>query len=256
MGADGLPPHAPLGEYYRDERERRRFLNGLFDETAHYYERINALASFGTGAWYRRFALRRAGLTAAMRVLDAGLGTGALARAALGVAGPSTRVVGLDPSRGMLAEARRTLPVPVVQGLAEWLPFRDASFDFVSMGYALRHVADLHQVFVEYHRVLRPGGRLVVLEFVRPRTRLGYGLARLYLGRIVPCVTSLDARSAEVRRLMRYCWDTVDHGVPPDAIAAALGGCGLSLARHTVWFGVLSEHVAVKPLADPRPAAA
>jgi demethylmenaquinone methyltransferase/2-methoxy-6-polyprenyl-1,4-benzoquinol methylase len=246
MGTIGLPPHAPLREYYDDERERRRLLDRLFDETAPYYERLNGLMSFGSGAWYRRFALRRAGLAPAMQILDVGLGTGALARAALAVAGPSARLYGLDPSRGMLAEARRALRAPVVQGFAEELPFRAAAFDFVTMGYALRHVADLHLVFGEYHRVLRPGGRLLVLDFVRPATRAGYHAARLYLGRMLPWVASLDARSAEVRRLVRYCWDTVDRAVPPATVTAALAACGFQLARHTVWFGVLSEHVALK----------
>ncbi|MGH7321512.1 MAG: methyltransferase domain-containing protein, partial [Candidatus Rokuibacteriota bacterium] len=119
----GLPPHAPLTEYYTDDGERRRLLDRLFDDTAHHYERIDALLSLGRGAWYRRRALRLAGLEPDMRVLDVGLGTGPLARAALSITKTSRRLVGIDPSRGMLAEARTTLTIPVDKGLAELLPF-------------------------------------------------------------------------------------------------------------------------------------
>ncbi|MGH7322781.1 MAG: class I SAM-dependent methyltransferase, partial [Candidatus Rokuibacteriota bacterium] len=149
-----------------------------------------------------------------------------------------------------------TLPIPVVQGLAEWLPFRDATFEFLSMGYALRHVTDLRLAFAEYHRVLRPGGRLLILDFVRPRARAAYHLARLYLGRVIPWVVGRDSKSPEVRRLARYCWDTVDHSVPPETVAAALADCGFRLARRVVWFGMLSEYVAVKPLEEAQPLAA
>ena len=92
------------------------------------------------------------------------IGTGLVAREAAAILGGTGGVVGLDLSEGMLAEARRSLGVTLVQARAEALPFADASFDFVSMGYALRHVADLARLFAEYRRVLRPGGRLLVLE--------------------------------------------------------------------------------------------
>lgn len=243
----GLPPHAPLTEYYASEAERRRLVDSLFDRTARYYERVNAFTSFGTGTRYRREALVRAGLRAGMRVLDVGMGTGPLARAAREVLGPSGRLVGIDPSHGMLTEALATLPIPVVQGLGEQLPFQDATFDFLSMGYALRHVGDLREAFAEYHRVLGPGGRLLILDLARPRRRAAYRLAWLYLGRVVPWVAGVGSRNPEVRRLMRYCWDTIDRSVPPETVEAAMTACGFRLVRRAVLFGVLAEYAAVKP---------
>jgi ubiquinone/menaquinone biosynthesis C-methylase UbiE len=98
-----------------------------------------------------------------MRVLDVATGTGLVAREALAIIGPQGKLIGLDPSAGMLAEAAQ-LDIPLVRALGERIPFGDAQFDFVSMGFALRHVADLEGLFSEMRRVLKPGGRFLFLE--------------------------------------------------------------------------------------------
>jgi demethylmenaquinone methyltransferase/2-methoxy-6-polyprenyl-1,4-benzoquinol methylase len=95
-------PHPILPAYYDSEAQRRGFVRRLFDQTAGDYDRIERAVSFGTGAWYRRQALLRAGLTPGMRVLDVAVGTGLVAREALAVVGESGQVIGLDPSAGML----------------------------------------------------------------------------------------------------------------------------------------------------------
>jgi demethylmenaquinone methyltransferase/2-methoxy-6-polyprenyl-1,4-benzoquinol methylase len=78
----------------------------------------------------------------------------------------------------MLHEAGQPVPFRAVRGVADALPFADATFDFLSMGFALRHVADLRATFAEYRRVLRPGGTLLVLEISRPSSPLGYRIAK------------------------------------------------------------------------------
>src|SRR5262249_28682073 len=164
----GLPPHAPLPQYYSNEDEHVRFVRGMFDATAPDYERVERLLAWGTGSWYRRQALRRAGLSSGMQVLDVGTGTGLLAREALALCGATGTVVGVDPSPGMMAQAH--LPrVSLLQGRAEALPCGAATQDFVCMGYALRHLSDLDQALAEFQRVLRPGGRMLMLEITRPR---------------------------------------------------------------------------------------
>ena len=169
--APSLAPHPQLDEYYADERSRRRLLDRLFDHSAADYDRINRWMSFGSGEGYRKDALRRAGLRPGMRVLDVATGTGPVARAEVETVG-ANGVVALDPSMGMLLQARGAVGVPVVRALGEALPWRSGSFDFLSMGYALRHVADLEAAFAEYYRVLRPGGVVVLLEIARPTSRL------------------------------------------------------------------------------------
>src|ERR1700674_2051646 len=152
------PPHPVLLRYYERAEQRRSFVREIFDRTAVDYDRGERLAGLGTGSRYRRQALIRAGLQPGMRVLDVAAGTGLVAREALAVVGDPGQVVGLDPSAAMMRSGLSALPIPLVQGTAERLPFGDARFDFVSLGFALRHVADLPGVFREFRRVLRPGG--------------------------------------------------------------------------------------------------
>src|SRR5207342_1925909 len=144
-----------------------------------------------TGEQYRKQTLREAGLAPGMRVLDVATGTGLVLRAAVEMCGQGGLAIGLDPSRGMLGECRKNCPAPLLQGRGEQLPFADASFDMVSMGYGLRHVADLRALFSEYDRVLKPGGHLLLLEITQPQSAVGRWLNRLYLRTIVPGVARI-----------------------------------------------------------------
>src|SRR5436305_4476733 len=96
--SDPLRPHPPLTRYYADEAEHRRRMGAWFDAAAPDYNWINQVLSFGSGNYYRRDALRRAGLAAGMRLLDTGCGTGIVAVQGQQIVGPSGEVVGLDPS--------------------------------------------------------------------------------------------------------------------------------------------------------------
>lgn len=242
-----VSPHHPLSDYYEDEAQRKRFVTRLFDASACHYDRVVSFMSFGSGAWYRRDALRRAGLGKGMKLLDVAVGTGAVARAAVRIVGPSGNVVGLDSSIGMLGHARKGLHIPFIQGVAEKLPLRDSTFDFLSVGYALRHVSDLGLLFGECFRVLTPGGILMVLELARPRSPVGLCLGRFYLRRVVPWMSGLASGSKEVRLLLNYSWDSVENLVAPEAILGAMTDRGFQKVRHSTQFGLLSEYVASKP---------
>ncbi len=241
------PPHPVLPAYYPSEHERRPFVTALFDGAARHYDLVCGLGSLGSGRFYRRWVLRRAGLRPGMRLLDVATGTGLVARAAARILGDPRAVVGLDPSAGMLRQARRRLAGPLVQGLAEALPFARGRFDVLSMGYALRHVADLGVAFAEFRRVLRPGGRLLILEITPPRSPLGRRLLEGYLGRLLPRAIRLGTGSARAEMLVRYYWDTIAGCVPPEAILQALSGSGFVEVERRVYGGVLSEYLARKP---------
>lgn len=146
----------------------------------------------------------------------------------------------------MLHQAKQRLAVPLVQEVAEQLPFRDAVFDFLSVGYVLRHVADVRDTFGEYFRMRRPGGTVLVLDFARPRSRPALGLGRLYLDRVVPWLSRVASGSAQAKRLMHYCWETVETLPPPEHIGVAMTACGFREARWRIVFGLLSEYVARK----------
>src|SRR5262249_6361933 len=160
---------------------RAPFLRKIFDETAGDYDLMDRVMAVGSGSRYRRTALLRAGLAPGMDVLDVATGTELVAREAAGVTGGGGRVGGVDRSAGMLREARWKSGAWAVQGTAELLPFDDARFDFVSMGFALRHMADLAFVFAELRRVLKPGGTVCMLEITDPAGRVAHAATKLYV---------------------------------------------------------------------------
>jgi demethylmenaquinone methyltransferase/2-methoxy-6-polyprenyl-1,4-benzoquinol methylase len=242
-----------LRPYYTSEDQRQPFVVSLFDEAARHYDRVCRIMSFGSGDWYRRQALRRAGLRPGMRVLDVATGTGLVARAAMTiVGGDAGAVVGLDASAGMLREARKYLRVPLIHGRIETLPFPPGRFDFVTIGYALRHVVDLDVAFAECARVLAPGGRMLVLEITRTGSAGGRWAFRAYFRHVLPLLMRLSTRSAHARLLTRYYWDTIDACVPPREIVEALGRTGFVDVEHRFWGGCLSEYVGVRSAAGAR----
>ena len=242
----GLAPHAPLTLYYPTSEQKSGFLRGLFDDTAPDYDRIERLMALGTGSWYRRQALLRAGLRSDMRVLDVAAGTGMVTREAVAICG-ERQVVALDPSAGMLRELVGRLRVPVVRATGECLPMADASFDFLSMGYALRHLADLKVALAEFVRVLKPGGRVCLLEITAPRGRIGRAAMRAYLRGLVPCLSRLTGRRSQSPRLWQYYWDSIDACVPPDRVLETMQAAGLSEVRRHAELGIFSEYTGSKP---------
>ena len=163
-------------------------VQAMFDRIAHRYDLLNTVLSGGSDARWRRATARAAGLGKAGRALDVATGSGRLALA-LHREAPDGLVVGLDFSARMLAVAAERAPGPVyVRGDGLRLPFPDGTFDAVTVAFGLRNFADPVAGLGEMHRVLRPGGRALVLEFVRPglgptgrayRAYLRHGLPRL-----------------------------------------------------------------------------
>lgn len=244
----GLRPHAPLPGYYGEGlAPRRSFLRQVFDDTAEDYDRIESLLAWGSGRWYRHQALLRAGLAPAMQVVDIGCGTGLVTREALAIVGPQGSVLGVDPSPGMMGQAHLA-GATLAEGRAEAIPCPDASFDFLSMGYALRHVDDVDAAFAEFRRVLRPGARLLVLEITRPAGSLARALLKGYMHSVVPLLAGLVSRRRGTRQLWRYYWDTIEACIPPAQVLAALERAGFCDVRRYVELGIFSEYTARVPL--------
>ena len=241
------PPHPVLDKYYPSDADRQSFVGTLFDGAARHYDRIGQMLDLGSGPWYRRRTLRRAGLRPGMRLLDVATGTGLVARGAAAILGEPTQVIGVDPSGGMLREARKALSGPLVQGRGEALPFRADVFDMLSMGFALRHVPDLELTFREYRRVLKSGGRLLLLEVSRPSSPVARWLIRAHFQHVLPLMTRISTRSEPAQLLMKYYWDTIDRCVPPEAILEILGRAGFVDVDRQGHFGFLNEYVATKP---------
>lgn len=241
-----VAPHPVLSEYYKDKNERRGRIDAMFDSSARHYDWINNLMSFGSGVWYRRKALERFGLKPGMKILDVGSGTGVVAHLAQSIIQDQGIVVALDPSIGMLGEARTLGVHNITQGLGEKLPFPDDTFDRVTMGYALRHVADLHALFMEYRRVLKPGGEILLLEITRPEKALPKALLKFYMKGVVPTLTRLFRHSSEAQELMRYYWDTIEQCVSPSTILSTMTKVGLNQTQRHVMLGIFSEYTGIK----------
>ena len=241
-----LAPHGPLNEFYAAPGERREFVNELFDHAAPDYDWLSGLLSLWTDRSYRRQALLRAGLKPGMKLLDVATGTGLMVKAALELGLAPSDICGVDPSQGMLAQNRARNPVTLLQGRGEKLPFPDASFDFVTMGYALRHVEDLHLLFSELRRVLRPEGRVLLLEITRPKSRVGFGLMQWFMRRLLPKLVRWRKRSDSSARLLEYYWVTIAECVPPAVILTTLNAEGWRDVRRVTFGPLLSEYVARK----------
>jgi demethylmenaquinone methyltransferase / 2-methoxy-6-polyprenyl-1,4-benzoquinol methylase len=190
----------------------------MFDRIAPVYDLMNRAMTLGLDQRWRRLAVRLA-VRPGDRVLDGCCGTGDLAIAA---AAAGADVVGLDFSPAMLARARRKAPaLEWIEGDLLELPFEDASFDAATVGFGVRNVADLQRGIAELRRVLRPGGRLAVLEITTPRGplkpfyKLWFDVLIPVAGRILPGGKAYTYLPASVRRFPG-----------PEALAALLEGQG------------------------------
>jgi demethylmenaquinone methyltransferase / 2-methoxy-6-polyprenyl-1,4-benzoquinol methylase len=242
-------PHPPLLGYYRTEGERSAWVRGIFDRAAADYDRLERLLGLGSGSWYRSRALRAAGLKPGMSVIDVGTGTGLLARAAARIVADPALVVGIDPSAGMIEHARVPTGVRLLAGSAERIPVPDGAAEFLSMGYALRHIGDLSTALAEFYRVLRPDGRLCVLEITLPDARWQRALLKAWLGGCVPRIAAVLGRGRDSALLMHYYWDTIAACVPPAAILGAIASAGFADVGRQVDLGVFSAYRARRPAA-------
>jgi demethylmenaquinone methyltransferase/2-methoxy-6-polyprenyl-1,4-benzoquinol methylase len=172
--------------------EKARAVRTLFDTISGRYDLVNRVMTLGMDAGWRRRAVRELRLPAGSLVADLACGTGDLCREA---AAAGFRPVGFDFSHGMLVAART--PSPLVQADILRLPLGDASIDGATCGFALRNVVDLGEFFAELARVVRPGGRIALLDASTPDNpvlRAGHGM---YFNHVVPFIGGvLSNRSA------------------------------------------------------------
>jgi demethylmenaquinone methyltransferase/2-methoxy-6-polyprenyl-1,4-benzoquinol methylase len=178
----------------------------MFDRIADRYDLVNRVISLGLDRGWRTKAVRALALGPKARVLDLATGTGDLA-IAIADAHRDARVVGLDPSEGMLAIARRKAlsaadRIELVTGDVQALAFESASFDGATIAFGIRNVPDRARGLAEMHRVLRPGARLVVLELAEPEGLLG-PLARWHVHHVVPTIGAWLSGAPEYDYLQR-----------------------------------------------------
>jgi demethylmenaquinone methyltransferase/2-methoxy-6-polyprenyl-1,4-benzoquinol methylase len=248
-------------------RGREEFLHAHFAAAWGWYDRLTSLCTLGRINAWRERCVAASDLGPGDRVLDVATGTGPLFLRAVRRLGSSGLAVGLDVSREGLIVARTAAGFG--GGLTRWVqaealppPFRDGSFDAVLVGFAFRHLGPPADVLRKLRRVLVPGGRLGILDFLRPRPGpIGWaGLA--YLFWVVPLVSGLLSRHRAVYHLARYLPQTILDALRPEELADEMRAAAFgleteqSLCAGTVWLLVGRAMTArAHPTAGQRPGA-
>jgi demethylmenaquinone methyltransferase / 2-methoxy-6-polyprenyl-1,4-benzoquinol methylase len=188
------------------ENEKARRVAGVFDSVADRYDLMNDLMSGGMHRLWKRFTIDQSGVRPGQKVLDIAGGTGDLARAFQERVGPTGTVLLTDINASMLARGRDRMldegrVIEVVRCDAERLPFPDCTFDCVSVAFGLRNMTHKDLALAEMYRVLRPGGRLLVLEFSKVWSPLD-PLYRLYTMQLLPAMGKLVANDSASYRYL------------------------------------------------------
>ena len=221
----------------------------MFDRIAGVYDLMNTAMTAGLHHGWRTRAADRAELSEGDSALDLCCGTGDLALELRARVGASGRVVGADFSERMLELANeKALERGMPDVTFEWadaleLPYSDASFDAVTVGFGVRNLADLEVGVREMARVLRPGGRLVVLEITQPQKPPLSTFFSLWFDRIVP----LLGRVAGDPEAYSYLPESVRSFPPPAGLAAIMDGAGFERIRYTILAGgIIAIHSGVR----------
>jgi len=224
----------------------------VFHSVAARYDLINDLMSGGIHRLWKRFAIELSGVRPGQRVLDIAGGTGDLARQFAKKVGPDGEVVLADINASMLQVGRNKLldagvagNLRFVQTDAEALPFAEGCFDCVSIAFGLRNVTHKEKALASMHRVLKPGGRLLVLEFSRPRHALLGKLYDAYSFRVLPKLGQLVAGDAGS---YQYLAESIRMHPPQEELKAMMQSAGFERVRfHNMTGGIVALHRGIKP---------
>lgn len=219
----------------------------IYGRSAARYDRVNAVASLGTSSWYRRRTVLSLELASDATLVDVGCGTGMLALAAQRYLPDSPSIVAVDPCPEMRALAGAAGVRDVRDGTFASIPVEDGSRDAVVSGYAIRYATDLDHAFREIHRVLRPGGRMVILEMVAPRSGWRRSVMAHGIRDLGAPVLGMLCGSRAVRDLMRHFWDSVSSFASPDVVTGRLRAVGFEDVEYRHVGGLLGEFRATRP---------
>src|SRR5215218_9849539 len=241
--ADPLPP-APAADRGTLAEPQVR---AMFDRIARGYDLLNSVMTAGLHHQWRRRAVEIAGVGAGDRVLDVATGTGDLAIELASRVAPGGEVIGSDFSENMLALARKKAPELTFQwGNALELPYADDEFDAVTVGFGARNFSDLDRGLAEMTRVVRPGGRILILEMTTPRKPPLSTFFGLWFDRVVPLLGKLSSDPDAYD----YLPNSVKRWPDPAGLAAAFERAGLQQIRWVLTAGgIIATHVGVKPAA-------
>jgi demethylmenaquinone methyltransferase/2-methoxy-6-polyprenyl-1,4-benzoquinol methylase len=219
-------------------------IQGVFTRIASRYDLMNRLMTFGQDLRWRREVIRRAALGPAAHLLDLGTGTGGLARAALRQF-PAARLTAADFTVEMMRIGRRREPRPAwISADAACLPFPPQTFDAAVSGFLVRNVPDVPGVLREQCRVLKPGGRIVILDTTRPRPGIFAPLVWLHLHVVIPLLARMVASHGKDYHYLRI---STENFLPAEALAIHMEASGFrEVGFRRLMFGTVAIHWGVR----------
>lgn len=223
--------------------ERERYVKNTFREIARNYRPMNHLMTLGMDMILRKEVIRHASLRNNEAVLDAGTGTGDLAREARRRC-PGARIIGADFSWEMMTTEKDWRGIRRCAADALCLPFDSGSFDVVISGYLVRNVIDLEAALLEQFRVLKPGGRVFALETTQPRKNLFTPFVKLYFRTVIPLLGQIFTGN---RDAYTYLSQTSEFFISAETLSAVMRRCGFAEVDFRVrMFGTMTIHSAKK----------
>ncbi|MED1644738.1 demethylmenaquinone methyltransferase [Brevibacillus agri] len=233
-------------------KEKARYVHSVFESIASDYDKMNNVISFGSHLAWRNYTMKQMNIKPGDSALDVACGTADWTIALAKAVGKDGRVVGLDFSQNMLdvgaykvANAGVGNTVKLVNADAMNLPYEDNTFDFATIGFALRNVPDVQQVLNEMARVVKPGGKVVSLEVSKPPFIPYRKLFYLYFYKILPLIAKMTVNKYE-----EYAW--LPHSLTnfPDSreLAGMFQQAGLAPVQVKLFMGGVSAlHIGTKP---------
>lgn len=235
---------------YDTEGSKGQQVERMFDSIAHSYDRLNHTLSFGIDRRWRRAAIRSLQPFAPRRILDVATGTGDFALLAARSLRPDS-LLGIDLSEGMLRVAREKVAEAGLSGIIRFqkedclrLSLPDDTFDALTVAYGIRNFEDLDRGLREMHRVLRPGGRLVIIELTSPRRFPMRQLFWLYAHILMPLVGRLVSRDHRAYSYLPATMEAFPQGEQMQEILLRAGFKDVAFRRYT--FGLSTLYTAAK----------
>jgi demethylmenaquinone methyltransferase/2-methoxy-6-polyprenyl-1,4-benzoquinol methylase len=231
--------------------EKGRGIRDMFDTIAPRYDFLNRLLSLGIDRRWRSFAVGQLQIPDGGKVLDVATGTGDVALEIALQTPESVRIVGEDFTQGMLTIGKKKIEASplgkrifLVNAPCEAMPHPDRTFDGVTIAFGIRNVVDRLAGLREMRRVLKPGGRAVILEFSNPRSRLFKALYYFYFRRVLPFLGGLFSQ----RRAYQYLPDSVLEFPDQEAFKSLMQQAGFSeLRSFDLTFGIATVYVGICP---------
>ena len=230
-----------------DAQEKAGRVKAVFDSVATRYDLMNDLMSFGIHRIWKRFAVELAGIRRGQQILDLASGTGDLAARFAGLVGPDGLVVMTDINAAMLNQGRIRMAdeglvgnLAYTQVNAEQIPFPDNSFDCITLAFGLRNVTDKQQALNEMCRVLKPGGRVLVLEFSHPQGKPLKTVYDLYSFKLLPKIGKVVANDEES---YRYLAESIRMHPDQETLKGMMEQAGLERCDyHNLTGGIVAVH--------------